>query len=355
MRNVPALLLSAVLLLAGTGCEKKAESKSGNGEKKEAEASVAEEKKKALLMIYGIGYVRGSSQTTLKNKYAGFVSKVHFYSQARVKKGDVILEYDDHELRTKILKAKNAILELEKDLHRRKLDLEIKKLDPLPSDYRNILWKEFAAEQLQKRLQHETNVYKRLYAQRCVSELDYLRKLEEYNSAKADFKRLVQDKERVSGGLDKLHVAAVEKDIEALELEIANRKAELALLEEEKKYYRIVAPFDGVCITNSDTVTGYDAVGTAAISVHKDKKKIIYAYFDEADVGFIREGMKGRFRSNQYGLKHGYYSVTAYEVKKNRTTYGNKCFFLVKFRIDEEHHALRIESSGRVELFVEQE
>ncbi|MBO4303810.1 MAG: hypothetical protein J6A21_04435 [Lentisphaeria bacterium] len=358
MRRGPALFLSAALLIAATGCEKKnednGEKKSASPEKKEAKASSAAEKKNAP-MIYGIGYVRGSSQTTLKNKYAGFVTKVHFYSQARVKKGDVILEYDDHELRTKILKAKNTILELEKDLHRRKLDLEIKKLDPLPSDYRNILWKEFAAEQLQKRLQHETNVYKRLYAQRCISELDYLRKQEEYHSATADFKRLVQDKERVSGGLDKLHIQAVEKDIEALELEIANRKAELALLEEEKKYYRIAAPFDGVCITNSDTVNGYDAAGTAAASVHKDKRKIIYAYFDEADVGFIREGMKGRFRSNQYGLKHGYFSVTPYEVKKNRTTYGDKCFFLVKFRIDEEHHPLRIESSGRVELFVEQE
>ena len=182
-----------------------------------------------------------------------------------------------------------------------------------------------------------------------------MRKEEEYKSAEADFKKIMQDKKRVSSGLDKLHIAAVEKDIEILQLEIANRKAELKLLEEEKKYYKIVAPFDGLCITNSDSVHGYDTAGTSAAVIHRNKKRIIYAYFEEADVGFIREGMKARFRSNQYGLKHGYFPVAAYEVKKSRSSYGDKCFFLVKFRIDDEHHPLRIDSTGRVEIFPDEE
>ena len=345
------LAVSALMLLA-SGCDEKKEVKKVGGPEKKA-AAEPEKNIPERRMIYGQGYVRGSGQTTLKNKYAGFVSKVYFYSQAKVKKGDVILEYDDHELRTKIQKAEHVIIELEKDLNRKKLELDIKKLDPLPSDYRNIIWKEFAAEQLQKRLQHEMDVYKRLYAQRCISELDYLRKVEEYNSANADFKRLMQDKRRVSSGLDKLHIKAVEQDIEILEQDIANRKKELELLEEEKKYYKIVAPYDGLCITNSDSVHGYDPAGTSAAVVHRNKKRIIYAYFEEADVGFIREGMKARFRSNQYGLKYGYFPVTPFEVKKSRSSYGDKCFFLVKFRIDDEHHPLRIDSTGRVEIFPE--
>lgn len=43
-------------------------------------------------VISFVGYVRGRSQTTLKNKYAGFVSKVRVTSHRRVKKGDVIVE-----------------------------------------------------------------------------------------------------------------------------------------------------------------------------------------------------------------------------------------------------------------------
>lgn len=348
-KKVMYFLIFTGLVFISTGCDEK---KPVEKVKKEVKMK-APEKKGARRMIYGQGFVRGSGQTTLKNKYAGFVSKVHFYSQAIVKKGDVILEYDDHDLRTKILKAENEILELEKKLARKKLDFQITKIDPLPSDYRNIMLKEFAADQLQKRLQHESDVYKRLYAQRCISELDYLRKVEEYNSANADFKRLMQDKDRVASGLDKLYVNAAGKDIEILEQEIRHRKKELVLLKEEKKYYRIVAPYDGLCITNSDAVHGYDPAGTAAAVVHRNKRRIIYAYFEEADVGFIREGMKARFRSNQYGLKYGYFPVTPYEVKKSRSSYGDKCFFLVKFRIDDEHHPLRIDSTGRVEIFLE--
>ena len=120
------LAVSAVMLLA-SGCDEKKEVKKvGEPEKK---AAASEKKIPERRMIYGQGYVRGSGQTTLKNKYAGFVSKVYFYSQATVKKGDVILEYDDHELRTKIQKAQHVIIELEKDLNRKKLELDIKKLD----------------------------------------------------------------------------------------------------------------------------------------------------------------------------------------------------------------------------------
>lgn len=307
-------------------------------------------------VIYGHGYVRGGGKTTLKNKYAGYVSKVHFYSQARVKKGDVILEYDDYDLRVKIVKAENLIREMEKELERKKLDLEITRIDPLPSDYRNISLKEFAADQLQKRLQHESVAYKRLYSQKCISELDYLRKLEEYKTANADFQRIVRDKNRVASGLDKLYIRIAEKNIEILEQDIQHRKKELELLYEERKYYRIVAPSDGLCITNSDTVHGYNAAGTAAAVVHRDqKRKLIYAYFEQSDAGLIREGMKARFRSNQYGLEHGYFPVTPYEVDNSRTTMGDKCFYLVKFRIDDEHHPLRIDSTGRVEIFPEEE
>lgn len=306
-------------------------------------------------MISAQGYVRGGGQVTLKNKYAGFVSKVNFYSQSRVKKGDVILEYDDYDLRVKILKAENLIREMEKDLERKKLDLKITRIDPLPSDYRNITLKEFAADQLQKRLQHESVAYKRLYSQKCISELDYLRKLEEYRTANADFKRIVKDKDRVASGLDKLYIQIAEQDIEILEQNISHRKKELELLYEERKYYKIIAPMDGLCITNSDTVRGYNTVGTSAAVVHRDSKKLVYAYFEQSEVGFIREGMEARFRSNQHGLKYGYYKVIPYEVDNSRTTLGDKCYYLVKFRLNDEKHPLRIDSTGRVEIFIDEE
>ena len=243
--------------------------------------------------------------------------------------------------------------ELEKTLDQKKLSLKIKQIDPLPSDYRNILWKQFAAEQLQKRLHHESKVYRSLFHKQAVSELDYLRKQEEFDSADAEFKRIAADRKRVLKGLDKLYIRSAEMELELQQLKLAHRKKELALLEEERKYYKITAPYDGYCITNSDTVHGYDAVGTSAVSVHKDHKKIIYAYFDEDHINLIHEGMKGSFRSSQHGLKYGYFPVTVTEVKRGRTVTADRNIFLVKFRIDKEIVPLRIESAGRVELVLQ--
>ena len=97
-------------------------------------------------VIRGTGYVRGSSQRTLKNKYASYVTKVHFYSQQRVKKGDVILEYDDLDLRTDIAKIKHDIAELEQELVCKKVALQLTKIDPLPSSYRNLRLKRDIAQ-----------------------------------------------------------------------------------------------------------------------------------------------------------------------------------------------------------------
>ncbi len=76
-------------------------------------------------MIYGIGFVRGIGQITLKNKFAGFVSKVNFFSQNRVKKGDIILEYDDLELRAKITEAQHEIAELLQEQQKMQLELAL--------------------------------------------------------------------------------------------------------------------------------------------------------------------------------------------------------------------------------------
>ena len=97
-----------------------------------------EQGKKRTRIVRGTGFVRGRSTRTLKNKYASYVSKVNFYSQARVKKGDVIIEYDDFDLRNEITKLENSIAEKEQELKRARLDLALTRLDPLPSTYRNL-------------------------------------------------------------------------------------------------------------------------------------------------------------------------------------------------------------------------
>ena len=58
--------------------------------------------------VRGMGYVRGRKRVILRNKFAGFVTKVHVYSQTKVKPGDVIIEYDDLDARTAVAKLENS-------------------------------------------------------------------------------------------------------------------------------------------------------------------------------------------------------------------------------------------------------
>lgn len=302
-------------------------------------------------MICGVGFVRGIGQVTLKNKIAGYVSAVHFFSQQRVKKGDVILEYDDLELRTQLESLKNAITEQEKQLELKTLYLELKRLDPLPTDYRNIRWKLNAAEKRLGKLSHELDVYRRLHRSKIVSELTLREKTLACLDTQADVRSYSDDMKVLNCGLGKLYITIAEKEMEEARLKLENRKRELRLLEDQRKYYRITAPFDGLCITNSDTVHGYNPADTAAAVIHMDHKKLVYAYFDEQDVGYIVEGRPCRFRSSQFDPeKTGYAAVTPYEVKKERYSYGDRCFFLVKFTVDREPVPLRIDSTGRVEI-----
>lgn len=302
-------------------------------------------------MIYGIGYVRGSKRVVLRNKVPGFVSKVNHRSQARVRKGDVILEYDDLDLRIQMENLKNTIAEQEKLLELKTLALDLKLLDPLPSDYRNLQSKQMAAKERLRRLEHELRVYNRLYRSKIVSELTLREKTQACKDSEAEVQSYSNDMDVLDRGLGKLYITIAEKEVEEARLKLENRKRELQLLEEQRKYYRITAPFDGICITNSDTVHSYNPVNTEAASIHKDNRKLVYAYFDERDVGWIVEGRPCRFRSNEYDPeKTGYFTVTPYEVKKDRTSCGDHCFFLVKFTVDKEPEPLRIESTGRVEI-----
>ena len=86
-----------------------------NAENREPDKKASKDKKRPRI-VRGTGFVRGRSTRTLKNKYAAYVSKVNFYSQARVKKGDVIIEYEDFDLRNEITKLENSIAEKEQAL-----------------------------------------------------------------------------------------------------------------------------------------------------------------------------------------------------------------------------------------------
>ena len=249
-------------------------------------------------VITGFGYIRGSSQYALKNKYASFVSKVNIYSYNRVKKGDCILEYDDY--------------------------------DPLPSDYRNINWKTTRAKELLERTENEWIVYRRLHQSKSVSDLDMRSKKQSYLDAKAAYQITVSDQEKVNSGLKKLYLLQAEQQLDSLNTKLAGLERELALLNEQRKYYKIYAPYDGMIKTHSDTVGAWNAAATEAACLHKEAHYKLYAYFPEEDIPYVKDGMTARFFSHDSGK---WYDARAFELTRTRTAVGDGIYHLVKFRV----------------------
>ena len=303
--------------------------------------------------ILASGYVRGKGRTTLKNKYSGYVGKVNVYSHTRVKKGDVILEYDDLEIRTKIERKKLEIAEQMRTVELEKIVLRIAKLDPLPSEYRNLRWKCLISEAKYNRFARELEVYSKLHGNKAVSDLDFLEKKQAKVNYEAELSSLKSDMQIVRGGLADLYIGRAEAELAAAEATLARLRKELELLEEERKYYRIVAPYDGVCITDSDTVNGYYTAGTVAASVHRDDAKKVYAYVREKYLPCLTEGKTYAFLSNQYGYDSKLrFEVKLYKVNASRRVFGNETFFLAKFHVVNEPEPLRIDSAGSVVLGV---
>ena len=282
-------------------------------------------------VLTGYGYIRGRSATTLRNKYGAFVTKVNFYSDAKVKKGDCIIEYDDFDLRKKIVSTSSSLNNLKQELLLQQTQLELTRLDPLPSDYRNINWKIKRAKELLDRTENEWSTYDRLHKSKSVSELDWRSKKQAYQDALAAYQIAVSDQSKIKKGLKTLRIEQAEQNVELLKIKIAGLEKELALLEEERKYYKIVTPYDGIIVTNSDTVHAWDNAGTAAACIHRTHRGFyVYSYFEEKDVIHIPNGTAGRFFSNDNGK---WYDLRSFDVTKTRTATGDKVFHLVKLRV----------------------
>ena len=129
------------------------------------------------------------------------------------------------------------------------------------------------------------------------------------------------------------YIKLAEIEVAEAETKLKNLQEELARQKKEERYYKITAPFDGYCITNSDTVGAYNDVGTAAAEVHKVTRKQLYTYCPERYIPYVREGATYRFASNQYPDDRQGFEAKCFDITKARYQYGDESFFLVKCRV----------------------
>ena len=254
------------------------------------------------------------------------------------------------------LLTENDIAAMKKDIALQETKLQLVKLDPLPSDYRNINWKTQRAKELLDRTENEWNVYRRLYRSQSVSDLDLRSKKQAYLDAKAAYQITVSDQEKVNSGLKKLYLQQAEQQLDLLKTKLAGLERDLALLTEQRKYYQILAPYDGLIKTHSDTVGAWNAAATEAACLHKEAHYKLYCYFAEEDMPYIKDGMTARFFSHDTGK---WYEAKSFELTRSRTAVGEGVYHLVKFRVTSDiadeircgkNGAIRIEGAVTVKF-----
>lgn len=299
-------------------------------------------------LVYGFGYVRGRSALSIRNKYAGFVSKVNYYNYQKVKKGDVIIEYDDLEIRTEIKNTEHAIAEQQNKLELLKIKLTKTRMDPLPSAYRNLKLKYQRAKAILEKSAHEYNVYQRLSRNKIVSDLTYREKMEAFKSSESELRQLENDLKLIQKGLSDVYIYEAETEVKEAEIKLKNLNEKLTLLKEKQKYYKIVAPYDGVTITNSDSVHGYDSVGTAAAVVHRVDRKYVYSYFTPEDMRHIHVGDTLQFISHDKPRDKQGTELKVFDIATGRVVYGDKVYFLVKCRVTKDPQNLLVDTIGTV-------
>ena len=223
-------------------------------------------------------------------------------------------------------------------------------LDPLPSQYRNLQLRRRSAQATLERSAHEHEVYRKLSQDKIVADLTYRAKMEDFKNSQAELKQLDQDLKILGKGLSDLYIKKAELELREAETKLNDLKEQLVLLKEEQKYYKIVAPCDGICMINSDTVGGYDAVGTSAATVHRIVRKYIYSYFTVEDIKYLHVGDKLKFTSHDKPRDQQGAIVQIFDIATSRTSYGDKTYFLVKCKTVEDPHNILIDTVGTLEF-----
>ena len=206
-----------------------------------------------------------------------------------------------------------------------------------------------SAQEKLRRYAAELEAYKKLHASKAVSDLALQEKQQLFADYQSETASLENDIKIVKQGLAELYIHRAEEELAQAELHLASLRKELALLIEEQKYYKITAPFDGYCVIESDTVGGYNSVGTVAAYVHRDDSKLIYAYVKEEDIHNVYEGMICKLFSNQYGPGKNF-EAKVYRVKRYRYEYGDGVYFEIRLKVTKEDAPLRIDSNVVVEI-----
>ncbi len=304
-------------------------------------------------IVYGRGVVEGLREYEIKSTVQSRISALHFRPGDNVRKGDLLLEIDDRELKQKHLQLSHKIMELEAELKLKEAQLALTRHDPLPKEYRHTSIQVQEAREKEVKSRRELQTFRDLRAKDAIAEMELQRKEIEYIQHQAELKRHEEDFQKLRTGMAAKIIAAAEAEINWLKSRLEGRKKELIMLESQLSEYQFRAPEHGTLAYIPTKIGEYVAPGDTLAILAADGPRKFKAYVNEKDIYKVREGNKVRMASSQYNyFEYGYFEGTVYAIEELPQQQGTHNCYAVRIRMDKKANTLRLGSTGEAEIVV---
>ncbi|MBO5688329.1 MAG: HlyD family efflux transporter periplasmic adaptor subunit [Lentisphaeria bacterium] len=304
-------------------------------------------------IVYGRGVIEGLREYEIKSTVQSRISALHFRPGDNVRKGELLLEIDDRELKQKHLQLSHTVMELEAELKLKEAQLALTRHDPLPKEYRHTSIQVQEAREKEVKSRRELQTFRDLRAKDAIAEMELQRKEIEYIQHQAELKRQEEDFQKLRSGMADKIIAAAEAEIAWLKSRLNGRKKELAMLETQLSEYQFRAPEHGTLAYIPTKIGEYVAPGDTLAILAAEGPRKFKAYVNEKDIYKVREGNKVRIASSQYNyFEYGYFYGTVYAIEELPQQQGTNNCYAVRIRMDEKANMLRLGSTGEAEIIV---
>lgn len=240
-----------------------------------AKATVDEAKMKDTFIV-AKGIVESEEEIEISSQVTGIISEVRVSEGDQVKKGQVLLEFDNCKIMTRIKLSEDKIKEAK--AHLRELEVGYRN-----EDIKMALSRVSRADVIHRKAKNEYERQKRLYYKEATTLVEVERAEEKMKVAAAELNESKANYEKFVKGVRK-------EKIEQAELAVVRKTSELRYYQAVLKDYTIMSPIDGLVADRyRDGGEAVDA-GTLLMKLINPHKLRIRAELEESDVGKVVEG-----------------------------------------------------------------
>ncbi|MCL6477811.1 MAG: HlyD family efflux transporter periplasmic adaptor subunit, partial [Peptococcaceae bacterium] len=295
-------------------------------------------------IISASGTVEAENSVPLIFKNSAVIKAIYVKEGQRVKKGDLLAEQDDSDLRIQYqqqlasLKAAEAKLALARAGSTQ---------EEISQSEENVNMARITYEQSKSNYER----YSSLYAQGAVSAADK-------ESAENDYKLAEAKYNQAQAQLAALRAGNRPEDIMSAEASVESARAQLEQAKNNLDSAKLIAPNDGV-IGLVSAVVGQRTNGAGSSSSSEDgfitlisDRLRVRAQVNEADIGRVAAGQKAYFKVNSYPDRK--FTGVVETISTKATTVSNVQLYDVIIALDQQETGLKVGMPANVSIVLDQ-